>query len=102
MAVFPVSCGEGSYLGPDQESVAAGIFDYPGAQLYSVILLEPRDDPEWYFPTGAYSVILEYDTNELGRMFRLDDQGKFVRVNFCFSSLEQEVTTTGGTILFSK
>lgn len=102
MTVFPVSCGEGQYLGPEPERVAAAIINYPKPELFSVILLEPRENPEWYFPMGAYSVILKYDTKELGRMFRLDDQGMIVRVNYCFFSLEHEVMTTQGTILFSK
>lgn len=102
MTVFPVSCGEGQYLGPEPERVATAIIDYPEPQLFSVVLLEPRETPEWYFPMGTYSVILEFDARELGRVFRLDDQGKIVRVNYCFISLEQEVTTTQGTILFRK
>lgn len=102
LTIFPVSCGEGSYIGPEPERVAAAIINYPEPQLFSVILLEPREDIEWYFPNGVYSVILTFETGEPGRTFRLDDQGMIVQVRTCVLSLEHEVTTTSGTILFRK
>lgn len=102
LTVFPVSCGEGSYIGPEPERVAAAIINYPEPQLFSVILLEPHEDIEWYFPNGVYSVILTFETGEPGRTFRLDDQGMIVQVRTCVLSLEHEVMTTSGTILFRK
>lgn len=102
LTVFPVSCGEGSYIGPEPERVAAAIINYPEPFLFSVILLEPHEDIEWYFPNGAYSVILTFETGEPGRTFRLDDQGMIVQVRTCVLSLEHEIMTTSGTILFSK
>ena len=96
---FPVlGPGEGAHLNPDQIQT---IFDYRDPQLYQVVFVEFPENPDEIFPAGNYAVVLAIEPHGFARSFRLDDEGKIVRVDFTAWSAEEEAERIQGEILFS-
>ena len=91
--------GEGAHLTPDE---IERVFDYQNPQLIRVILVDQPENIDEAFPAGAYAVILEIGSEGLGRTFRLNEQGKIIRVDYAAWPAAQEAENIDGEILFSQ
>lgn len=100
LAFFPVlGPGEGGKLSPEE---ANQVFDYQEPSLLAVVLVKPPEYMDPSFPAGNYAVILGTDPMDLARTFRLNHQGKIVRVDFTGLLSEQEISNIQGEILYQK
>lgn len=89
--------GEGAHLEPDE---VERIFDYMDPQLIRVILVEKPEVIDEVFPEGVYAVVLRIGPDGLGRTFRLDVQGKIIRVDYTAWPAVQEAEKIEGQVLF--
>lgn len=100
LSFFPIlSPGEGSQLKPDELDQ---VFDYQEPSLLAVVLVKPPEYMDPSFPAGNYAVILGINPMELARTFRLNHQGKIVRLDYIAWPAEQEISDIPGEILYQK
>ncbi|MGD2028125.1 MAG: hypothetical protein PVI99_09940, partial [Anaerolineales bacterium] len=94
-----VGPGEGSHLDPDE---VERIFDYQEAALFSVVLVAPPQVYDPVYPEGSYAVILHTQPNDFARTFRLNDEGRIIRVDYAAWSAAEELASIEGKILYEK
>lgn len=98
LSFFPViGPGEGTYLNPDEVS---RVFDYQDPVISAVIKAKPPEVYDLVFPRGNYAVILTIQPNGFARTFRLNDQGKILRVDYTAWDATQEIEGIEGILLY--